>query len=147
MLLDGILDPFYARIGLKRKKQDRPRSGTKGKIFRFAAALFVFLAFSFAMSTTGCGLSMDLSAKDVSFKFALFGFKVHLPLFLLFCAVSPMVARRMKEPVQPGPEIPAAFVLGTVFALAAFAASFCFPAGPAVFAVVTCGFRLFALDN
>ena len=146
LFMDGVLDPFYARIGLKRKKQDSPRSETRGKILRFAAALFVFFSFTYAMSTNS-GLSVDLSAKDIAYRLIVFGIKVHLPLLLLFCAVSPLVAHRLNNPVQPGPEIPAAFVLGTVLALTAFAVGFCFPAGPIVFTVTVCGFRILSMDN
>ena len=73
--------------------------------------------------------------------------RTDLPWVLLLNAVVLLVAVRLKEPVQPGPEIPAAFVLGTVLALVAFAVSFCFPAGAAVFAVAVCGFRVVYPDN
>lgn len=86
----------------------------------------------------------------------LFGFAFFLPRthflagFLLalsgLCAAALLVRARMKEWVQPGPAIPLAFVLGVVASLAMFAASLCFPPGPAVFAAVVCAYRLILLD-
>lgn len=61
--------------------------------------------------------------------------------------LSDLVLTRILDPVQPGPAIPLAFVLGVAISLAVFAASLCFPLGPAVFAAVICGFRLIFLDN
>ena len=61
--------------------------------------------------------------------------------------LSDLVQTRMLEPVQPGPVIPLAFVLGVVASLAVFAVSLCFPFGPVVFAAVICGFRLVFLDD
>ena len=60
-------------------------------------------------------------------------------------AVWPLRAR-MKEPVQPGPAIPLAYILGVAASLALFAVSLCFPLGPAVFAAVVCVYRLILLD-
>ena len=66
--------------------------------------------------------------------------------FAVVFAVWPLRAR-MKEPVQPGPAIPLAYVLGVAASLAVFAVCLCFPPGPVVFAAVLCGFRLAFLDN
>ena len=62
-------------------------------------------------------------------------------------AASLLVRARMNEPVQPGPAIPLAFVLGIAASLTVFAVSLCFPLGPVVFAAVACVFRLVFLDN
>ena len=61
------------------------------------------------------------------------------------CAVWSLRAR-MKEPVQPGPAIPLAYVFGVIVSLAMFALSLCFPLGPVVFAAVVCAYRLILLD-
>lgn len=70
---------------------------------------------------------------------------------LLFMApvgiISDLVQTRIQEPVQPGTAIPLAFILGVIVSLAVFAAGLFFPAGPAVFAALICGFRLAFLDN
>ncbi len=58
-----------------------------------------------------------------------------------------LVQTRIQEPVQPGPAIPLAFVLGVAASLAVFAASLFFPAGPMMFAAAICVFRLVFLDN
>jgi hypothetical protein len=60
-------------------------------------------------------------------------------------AVWPLRAR-MKEPVQPGPAILLAFILGVIVSLGLFAVSLCFPLGPVVFAAVVCAYRLILLD-
>ena len=52
----------------------------------------------------------------------------------------------MKEPVQPGPAIPLAYLSGVAASLALFAVSLCFPLGPVVFAAVVCAYRLILLD-
>lgn len=81
------------------------------------------------------------------------------PLFGMFLYVSvaffvlpvallgDLVQTRILEPVQPGPAIPLAFVLGVAASLAVFAVSLFFPAGPMVFAAAICIFRLVFLDN
>lgn len=66
-------------------------------------------------------------------------------LLAVVFAVWPLRAR-MKEPVQPGPAIPLAFLSGAAASLALFAVSLCFPLGPAVFAAVVCVYRLILLD-
>lgn len=66
-----------------------------------------------------------------------------LPVALL----GDLVQTRILEPVQPGPAIPLAFVLGVAASLAVFAVSLFFPAGPMVFAAAICLFRLVFLDN
>ena len=53
---------------------------------------------------------------------------------------------RLEEPVERGPAIPVAFVLGTVTALGLFCASVFFPAGLMVFALVVCGARIVYFD-
>ena len=58
-----------------------------------------------------------------------------------------LVQTRIQEPVQPGPAIPLAFVLGVIASLAVFAVLLFFPAGMIVFASGLCGFRLIFLDN
>lgn len=63
----------------------------------------------------------------------------------MFCAAM-LVRARMDEPVQPGPAIPLAFLLGVLVSLGMFAVSLCFPPGPAVFAAVVCAYRLILLD-
>ena len=60
-------------------------------------------------------------------------------------AVWPLRAR-MKEPVQPGPAIPIAYILGVIVSLGMFVLSLCFPLGPVVFAAVVCAYRLILLD-
>ena len=65
--------------------------------------------------------------------------------FAVFFAVWPLRAR-MKEPVQPGPAIPLAYLLGVATSLALFAVSLCFPLGAVVFAAVVCVYRLILLD-
>ena len=67
------------------------------------------------------------------------------PFGALFFAAFPLRAR-MKEPVQPGPAIPLAFLSGAAASLAMFAVSLCFPLGPVVFAAVVCAYRLILLD-
>jgi len=67
------------------------------------------------------------------------------PFGALFFAAFPLRAR-MSEPVQPGPAIPLAFVLGVAASLAVFAVSLCFPLGVVVFAAVVCVYRLILLD-
>ena len=67
------------------------------------------------------------------------------PFGALFFAAFPLRGR-MKEPVQPGPAIPLAYVLGVAASLALFAVSLCFPLGPVVFAAVVCAYRLILLD-
>ena len=67
------------------------------------------------------------------------------PFGALFFAAFPLRAR-MKEPVQPGPAIPLAYLFGVAASLALFAVSLCFPLGPAVFAAVVCAYRLILLD-
>ena len=70
-------------------------------------------------------------------------------LFFLFPLgfLSDLVQTRIQEPVQPGPAIPLAFVLGVAASLTMFAASLFFPLGPVVFTALICGFRLVFLDN
>ena len=68
-----------------------------------------------------------------------------LALFGLGC-VTLLVRARMDEPVQPGPAIPFAFVLGVAASLGMFAVSLCFPLGPVVFTAVVCSYRLILLD-
>jgi len=63
---------------------------------------------------------------------------------LLFTTL--LVRARMDEPVQPGPAIPLAFLLGVIVSLGMFAVSLCFPLGPVVFAAVVCAYRLILLD-
>ena len=65
--------------------------------------------------------------------------------FAVVFAVWPLRAR-MKEPVQPGPAIPLAYLFGAAASLALFAVSLCFPLGPVVFAAVVCAYRLILLD-
>ena len=67
------------------------------------------------------------------------------PFGALFFAAFPLRAR-MKEPVQPGPAIPLAYLFGVAASLALFAVSLCFPLGPVVFAAVVCAYRLILLD-
>ena len=57
-----------------------------------------------------------------------------------------LVRSRLEEPVERGPAIPVAFVLGTVTALGLFCASVFFPAGLMVFALVVCGARIVYFD-
>ena len=57
-----------------------------------------------------------------------------------------LVRSRLEEPVEPGPAIPVAFVLGTVTALLLFCASVFFPAGLMVYAIVVCSFRIVYFD-
>ena len=61
--------------------------------------------------------------------------------------LSDLVQNRIQKPVQSGPAIPLAFVLGVAASLAVFAVSLFFPAGPIVFAGLICGFRLVFLEN
>ena len=63
----------------------------------------------------------------------------------VFFAVWPLRAR-MKEPVQPGPAIPLAYIFGVIASLALFTLSLCFPLAPVVFAAVVCAYRLILLD-
>ena len=63
----------------------------------------------------------------------------------LVCAAI-LVRSRLDEPVERGPAIPVAFVLGTVMALGLFCASVFFPAGLLVFALVVCGARIVYFD-
>ena len=65
--------------------------------------------------------------------------------FAVVFAVWPLRAR-MKEPVQPGPAIPLAYVSGVAASMGLFAASLCFPLGPVVFAAVVCVYRLAFFD-
>lgn len=64
----------------------------------------------------------------------------------VICAVWPLRAR-MKEPVQPGPAIPLAYLFGVAASLGLFAAGLSFPLGPAVFAAVVCVYRLVFFDS
>ena len=57
-----------------------------------------------------------------------------------------LVRSRLEEPVERGPAIPMAFVLGTVTAIGFFCASVFFPAGLMVFALVVCGARIVYFD-
>jgi len=75
------------------------------------------------------------------------GFLTEILALCGLIAASLLVRARMGEPVQPGPAIPLAFVLGIAASLIVFAASLCFPLGPVVFAAVACVFRLVFLDN
>lgn len=68
-----------------------------------------------------------------------------LALFGLGCA-SLLVRARMDEPVQPGPAIPFAFMLGVAASLGMFAVCLCFPTGPVVFAAAVCVYRLIIPD-
>ena len=80
----------------------------------------------------------------------LFGWRQFLTAaFFLFPVgfLGDLVQTRVMEPVQPGPAIPLAFVLGVTASLAMFVTSLFFPLGPVVFAAVICGFRLVFLDN
>ena len=80
----------------------------------------------------------------------LFGWRHFLMWFfflLPLSSFSDLIQIRMQEPVQPGPAIPLAYVLGVAASLAVFAVCLCFPPGPVVFAAVLCGFRLAFLDN
>ncbi len=63
----------------------------------------------------------------------------------VICAVWPL-RTRMKDPVQPGPAIPLAYLFGVAASLGLFAASLCFPLGPVVFAAVVCLYRLVFFD-
>ena len=63
----------------------------------------------------------------------------------VICAVWPLRAR-MKEPVQPGPAIPLAFISGVTASLGMFAVCLFFPLGPVVFAAVVCLYRLIFFD-
>ena len=97
----------------------------------------------------GCA-SYALAFHLAQFVDPLFGWRQFLTgvFFLLpVCFFSDLVQARIMEPVQPGPAIPFAFVLGVAASLAVFAASLCFPLGPVVFTAVICGFRLVFLDN
>ena len=85
----------------------------------------------------------------------LFGFAFFLPrtgflpgLLALcgLCSASLLIRARMKEPVQPGPAIPFAYILGVIVSLGMFAVCLCFPLGPVVFAAVACLYRLILLD-
>jgi len=67
------------------------------------------------------------------------------PFGALFFAAFPLRVR-VSEPVQPGPAIPLAFILGVAASLGMFAVSLCFPLGPVVFAAVVCAYRLILLD-
>jgi hypothetical protein len=137
-----------------RKKHSQPASGSTSrsrisKAVRIGAALLICIAFALAVSSGGdlVQAGEDLAPKQAMSKVTLFILLSDLPWILFLNAVVPLVVFRLKSPVQPGPEIPAAFVLGSVLALAAFAVSFCFPAGPVVFAVTVCGFRVVYSDN
>ena len=57
-----------------------------------------------------------------------------------------LVRSHLEEPVERGPAIPVAFVLGTVAAIGLFCASVFFPAGLMVFALVVCGARIVYFD-
>lgn len=75
------------------------------------------------------------------------GFLTEL-LALAGVSFSSMLVRvRMNEPVQPGPVIPLAYLLGIASSLAVFAMSLFFPFGPIMFAAVICGLRLIFLNN
>ena len=63
----------------------------------------------------------------------------------LVCAAI-LVRSRLDKPVERGPAIPVAFVLGTAMALGLFCASVFFPAGLLVFALVVCGARIVYFD-
>ena len=63
----------------------------------------------------------------------------------LVCAAI-LVRSRLDKPVERGPAIPVAFVLGTAMALGLFCASVFFPAGLMVFALVVCGARIVYFD-
>lgn len=136
-----------------RKKHSQPAASSSrsriNKAVRIGAALLVCIAFTLAASSGGDLVQggQILAPKQAMSKVMFFILKTDLPWILLLNAVVPLVVFRLKSPVQPGPEIPAAFVLGTVLAMAAFAVSFCFPAGPVVFAVTVCGFRVVYSDN
>ena len=137
---------------LKKRNQQATTSSSRArisKVVRIAAALLVCIAFTLAASSGGdlIQAGQDLAPKQAMSKVTFFLLQTDLPWILLLNAVVPLVVFRLRSPVQPGPEIPAAFVLGTMLALAAFAVSFCFPAGPIVFAVTVCGFRVVYSDN
>ena len=137
---------------LRKRSQPATASASRARInkaVRIGAALLVCIAFTLAVSSGGnlVQAGQILAPKQAMSKVMFFILLTDLPWILLLNAVVPLVVFRLKSPVQPGPEIPAAFVLGTVLALAAFAVSFCFPAGPIVFAVTVCGFRVVYSDN
>ena len=97
----------------------------------------------------GCA-SYALAFRLAQIPAPLFGCRQFLTGVFFFFPISifsDLVQTRIQEPVQPGPVIPLAFVLGVAASLAVFAASLCFPLGPVVFAAVICGFRLVFLDN
>jgi hypothetical protein len=66
--------------------------------------------------------------------------------FIAACFLGDTVEERFMLPVQPGPAIPLAFIIGIVASLAMFAVSLCFPFGPVVFAAVVCVYRLILPD-
>jgi len=74
------------------------------------------------------------------------GFRTELFALCGLTCASLLVRARMDEPVQIGPAIPLAFILGVAASLGVFAVSLFFPLGPVIFATVICGFRLVFLD-
>ena len=91
-----------------------------------------FFLYLTAAASLGCGFFLEVKSNAG-------------PFCALFIAAFPLYAR-MKEPVQPGPAIPLAYLFGVAAALGLFALSLCFPLGPAVFAAVVCVYRLILLD-
>ena len=119
-------------LGFKRPREVR-RGTAKRVVYLLMACAFYALAFWLERLSAPNGLPRQL---------------LTLILFLLPLGfLSDLVQFRIQEPVQPGPAIPLAFMLGVAASLAVFAASLLFPAGPVVFAALICGFRLVFLDN
>ena len=142
-------DFFFLKMRYGNSAATSSSRSRLNKAVRIGAALLVCIVFTFAISSGGdfVQAGQDLIPKQAASRVAFSIIRTDLPWVLLLNAVVLLVAVRLKEPVQPGPEIPAAFVLGTLLALVAFAVSFCFPAGAAVFSVAVCGFRVVYPDN
>lgn len=116
---------LFLFTGEERRRQLRPGRSSVG---RMVLALLTPLLF---------GLAFFLPPTAYLTEFlALFG--------LVFATL--LVRARMDEPVQPGPAIPLAFVLGVIASLGMFAVCLCFPTGPVVFAAVVCLYRLILPD-
>ncbi len=116
---------LFLFTGEDRRRQLRPGRRSFGRVL---LALLTPLLF-------GLAFFLPPSAYLTEF-LALFG----------LCSAALLVRARMDEPVQPGPAIPLAFLLGVIASLALFAVCLCFPLGPVVFAAVACLYRLILLD-
>jgi len=129
---------FFRRGG--RVERDSWLNTTGGRVLLY---LLVLASFGLAFWSRPSGMD----AQPASFlQHVLTVIPPEIPAMIGLVCAAILVRSRLEEPVERGPAIPVAFVLGTVTALGLFCASVFFPAGLMVFALVVCGARIVYFD-